>query len=212
MKKIFNKNLKEKSRVWIQRQLRDTYAQGAKKHNLRSRSAFKLIEIDKKFKFLKNNISLLDLGSAPGGWSLVASKKIKKGKILAIDLIGMQKIQNVRFILGNFLKDEMQKKIYEFFDGKIDALISDMATNTTGNKRLDSYRTNELCIGALEFSLKVLKKDGVFICKCLMGSEFKAIEQLADTNFEQVIKFKPDSSRKESRELYIYCKNVFKQL
>lgn len=212
MKKILNKNLKEKSKIWIGRQLRDTYAQKAKSYNLRSRSAFKLIEIDKKFKFLKHDISLLDLGSAPGGWSLVVSRKIKKGKFLAVDIIDMQKIKNISFILGNFLNSEIQKKINNFFESKIDVVISDMAANTTGNKHLDSYRTNELCIEAMKFSQKMLKINGVFICKCFMGSEFETIQQLANTHFKQVVKFKPDSSRKESRELYIYCKHIVKQL
>ena len=177
----------------------------------RSRSAFKLIEIDSKFNILKNNNYILDLGSAPGGWSQVISEKIKKGRILAIDILPMKKINNVDFILGDFLNKNIQSKIMRLCNNKLDTIVSDMASNTTGNKDLDSIRTSELCINAMEFSKLVLSKNGIFLSKFFMGSTHKEIKEKADEIFKKVIFYKPDSSRKDSREVYIFCKNIINQ-
>ena len=207
MKKIYNKSLKNSSKQWISRQINDPLVRKAKIYGYRSRSAFKLIELDNKFHILKKGKSLLDLGSAPGGWSQVAVKKIKD-KILAVDIDFMEKIQNVEFILGNFLEPTIKKKIKLFFNEKIDIIVSDMASNTTGNKDLDSFKTSELCFNALEFSKENLDRKGTLICKIFMGSAFQAIEKKAKDIFSTVIKYKPNSSRKESRELYLFCKNL----
>lgn len=206
MRKILNKRLKENSRKWISRQINDPFVQQTKNQGYRSRSAFKLKELDEKFKIIKTDDFLLDLGSSPGGWSQVAAKKIKKGKILAIDIIQMEKIERVNFILGDFLNFNIQKKVEKFFNKKIDAVISDMASNTTGNKSLDSFRTGELCLNSMEFSRHILKKEGVFLSKFFMGSIHKEIELKAKQVFKKVFVYKPHSSRKESRELYLYCK------
>ncbi len=164
--------------------------------------------MDKKFKFFKKNLTLLDLGSSPGGWSQVAVKKIENGKILAVDIKPMNKISNVEFINGDFCKTEIVKKIMAYFNNKVDVVLSDMAANTTGNKALDSYRTGELCLNAMNLAKKILSPEGIFLSKIFMGSIFKEIDEKANNYFKKVIKYKPISSRKESKEIYIFCKGI----
>ena len=196
------------SKNWINKQKKDIYIIESKKQGYRSRSAFKLIEIDQKFNFLSNTKLFLDLGSAPGGWSQVASKKVKNGRILSVDIKEMLPISNVIFLKGDFTNLETQNNIINFFNTQVDAVVSDMAPNTTGNKELDSIRTGNLCLNALEFSCKILNFKGVFISKIFMGSVFKEIEIQAKKLFKVVSFFKPKSSRKESKEIYIFCKNL----
>ena len=147
------------SKNWLVKQNRDPFFRQSKIQGYRSRSAFKLIEMNKKFKFIKKNSSLLDLGSCPGGWSQVARKEIIKGKILAVDVKPMEKINNVDFINGDFSDDNVSKEIMLYFDNKIDVVLSDMAVNTSGNKALDSYRTGELCINAMSLAKKLLVQE-----------------------------------------------------
>ena len=166
--------------------------------------------MNKKFKFLKKNLSLLDLGSYPGGWSQVARKAITKGKILAVDIKPMEKIYNVDFIKGDFCEDSICEKIIFYFNNKVDIVLSDMAADTSGNKSLDSYKTGELCLNAMNLSRKILSQDGVFLSKLFMGSIFEEINDEAIKNFKKVIKYKPLSSKKESKEIYIFCKGILK--
>ena len=194
------------SKNWLTKQKKDYFFKQSKILGYRSRSAFKLIELNKKFNFFKKNLSLLDLGSSPGGWSQVAKKGIESGKILAIDIKPMENINNVSFIKGDFREKETSEKIMVYFKNKVDVVLSDMASNTTGNKNLDSYRTGELCLDALIFAKKILNKDGVFLSKIFMGAIFLDIQKMAKENFIKVVKYKPLSSKKESREIYIYCK------
>tara|TARA_B100000029_G_scaffold452931_1_gene478422 strand:- start:3699 stop:4316 length:618 start_codon:yes stop_codon:yes gene_type:complete len=196
------------SKNWLIKQKRDPFFKQSKIQGLRSRSAFKLMEMNKKFKFLKKNLSLLDLGSSPGGWSQVVSKEIIKGKILAIDIKSMEKIDNVDFMKGDFLDNNISEKIMLYFNNGADVVLSDMATNTTGNKDLDSYRTGELCLNAMDLATKILSQDGVFLSKIFMGSIFKEINEKANKNFKKVVKYKPLSSKKESKEIYIFCKGI----
>ena len=198
------------SKNWLTKQKRDPFFQQSRIQGFRSRSAFKLIEMNKKFKFLKENSSLLDLGSSPGGWSQVAEKKIKRGKILSVDVKSMEKINNVNFIKGDITDSETQHKIFTYFNKKIDVVLSDMAANTTGNKNLDSYRTGELCLSAMDLALKILTKNGVFISKVFMGSMFQNINKRANKSFNKVVRYKPISSKQESKEIYIYCKDIMK--
>ena len=166
--------------------------------------------MNKKFQFLKKNSSLVDLGSCPGGWSQVAKKEITEGKILAVDIKSMEKIDKVDFIRGNFLENSIHERIIHYFNNKIDVVLSDMAANTSGNKTLDSYRTGELCITAMNLSTKILSQDGVFLSKIFMGSIFKDIKEIAKKSFKKVVIYKPLSSKKESKEIYIYCKGALK--
>ena len=164
--------------------------------------------MNKKFKFLKKNTFLLDLGCSPGGWSQVARKEINKGKILSVDLKFMETINNVDFIRGDFLENSTYKKIFNYFNKRIDVVLSDMAANTSGNKTLDSFRTGDLCLNAMDLSTKILSHNGIFLSKVFMGSIFKEINEKAKKNFKKVVKYKPLSSKKESKEIYIYCKGV----
>ncbi len=186
----------------------DHFFKKAKALGYRSRSAFKLIELNKKFNFLKNGINVLDLGSCPGGWCQVVKKKISNGKILGIDIKKTDKIEGVKFIEGDFSSDDTKDAIKKYFDSNIDLILSDMAPNTTGNKRLDSIRTNQLCLDILDFSIKKLTKEGVVISKFFMGEDFKEIKTKAKKSFKKIHFFKPESSRDESRETYIHCSRL----
>ena len=199
---------KKISKNWLHKHRKDSFFRKSKILGYRSRSAFKLIEMDQKFKFLNKNTHLLDLGSTPGGWSQVAAKIITQGKILAVDIKPMNKIHNVEFMVGDLLDTDIYNKIYSHFDKKIDVILSDMAANTSGNKNLDTYRTGELCLKAMDLSQKVLDKNGVFLSKLFMGSIFIEILEKANKSFNKVIKYKPISSKKESKEIYIYCKGI----
>ena len=196
------------SKEWLIKRKRDPFFKSSKIEGFRSRSAFKLIEMDQKFKFLNKNSSLLDLGASPGGWSQVARKKIKMGKILAVDIKSMEKINNVDFIRGDFCEDSTYRKILLYFNNKIDVVLSDMAANTSGNKALDSYRTGELCLKAMDLSRDILNENGIFLSKIFMGSIFREINDKAMNNFRKVVKYKPLSSKKESKEIYIFCKGI----
>jgi len=198
------------SKNWLIHKHRDQYFKKSKTQGYRSRSAFKLIEINKKFKFLNKDSFIIDLGSSPGGWSQVASKEVSNGKILSIDIRDMEIITNVKFIKGDFLKKDIYEKISTFFNRRIDVVLSDMAVNTSGNKNLDSYRTGELCLEAMNLSIKVLNIHGVFVSKIFMGSVFNEIQSNAKKYFKKIVIFKPDSSKKASKEIYIYCKGIRK--
>jgi len=197
------------SKNWLRKQHKDIYVKKSKVEGYRSRSAYKLIEIDNKFQIFKNRKTFLDLGSCPGGWSQVAKHKIKLAKILSVDIKQILPINGVDFILGDFLELETRNKILNYFKSNVDIIVSDMATNTTGNKTLDSINTGELCMKAMEFSKELLKKnDCFFIAKIFMGSNFQEILQYAKKTFKNVKIFKPKSSRKDSKENYIICKNL----
>ena len=183
----------------------DHFFKKAKIQGYRSRSAFKLIELDKKFKFLKNKINLLDLGSSPGGWCQVAKQKVKHGKIIGLDKKAVEEIKGVNIIKGDFLDEKISSSILSYFDSRIDVILSDMAADTTGNRSLDCIRTNQLCLKVLEFSKKVLGKNGAVVSKLFMGEDFEQIKLNAKKNFKKINFFKPKSSRNESKETYIHC-------
>ena len=195
----------KKSNSWRIKQHRDQFFKKSRTLGYRSRASFKLIQLNDKFKFLKKNIKLLDLGASPGGWSQVASKLITSGKILSIDIKGMDPIENVKFLKCDLLNNETENKIINFFKGKIDVIISDIAADTTGNKSLDSIRTNQLCTEVLNLSSKILKPKGVLVSKLFMGDDFLEVKHLAKSMFSSVNFFKPESSRDESKETYIHC-------
>tara|TARA_B100000965_G_scaffold312291_1_gene272032 strand:+ start:195 stop:800 length:606 start_codon:yes stop_codon:yes gene_type:complete len=197
------KNISRKN--WIQNQHKDQYFKKSQILGYRSRSAFKLIELNKKFKIIKKNSSLLDIGSSPGGWSQVTAELVKEGKILAIDKKPMDIVKNVTFLNEDFLEQETKDKIIAFFGGKIDVVISDMAANTTGNKSTDCIRTNYLSMEVLSFALKILKSNGSLISKVFMGDDFISVKNFAKKNFKIVKFFKPNSSKSDSKETYIQC-------
>ena len=196
----------KKSNSWKIKQHRDQYFKKSKTLGYRSRASFKLLELNEKFKFLQKNTNLLDLGSCPGGWAQVASKIITNGKILSIDIKYMEPIKKVVFLKSNILNKSTKDKIKSFFHDKLDVIISDMAADTTGNKSLDSIRTNQLCADVLTLSSKILKPKGVFVSKLFMGDDFIEVKNLAKSIFKNVNFFKPKSSRNESKETYLHCK------
>ena len=194
------------SKNWINKQKRDIYIRQAKIAGYRSRAAYKLIEIDEKFKIFRNGISIIDLGAAPGSWSQYASKKIKNGKIVSIDLKDMEKIDNIVQIKGDFTEKKNQSKIKDLFKYKADVVLSDMAANTTGIKNIDSIYISELCEEAMLFSREMLNNNGKFVSKIFMGSSFNEIVAHAKKSFKDVRIFKPLASKKNSKETFIICK------
>ena len=196
------------SKNWINKQHRDIYVRQSKVDGYRARSAYKLIEINEKFKIFKVGMTVLDIGAAPGSWSQYVSKIVKNGKIICLDLKEMKKIENTIQIKGDFTELEIQKKIKENLTNKIDVIISDMAVNTTGIKDIDSIQTGELCKEAMNFSKDVISINGFFVSKIFMGSTFNEIVALGKNIFKEVKVFKPKSSRKDSKESFIICRNL----
>jgi 23S rRNA (uridine2552-2'-O)-methyltransferase len=196
---------KKKSNTWKIKQHRDQFYKKSKTLGYRSRAAFKLIEINKKYKFIKSSVKLLDIGSFPGGWSQVSAQIISTGKILSIDLKKMEKLNKVSFLQCDFLEKKTKEIILKYFEGNLDVVISDMAADTTGNKSLDCIRTNQLCAEVINFSSKILKPKGVLVSKLFMGDDFLEVKKLAKSTFKKIQFFKPEASRNESKETYIYC-------
>jgi len=194
------------SKNWINKQRRDIYVRKSKVDGYRSRAVYKLIEIDKKFNILKNCMSLVDLGATPGSWSQYVSQYIKNCKILSIDLKDMENIDRVHHIKGDFTQKKYQQLIKNYFKSKIDVVLSDMAENTTGNKNIDSISAGELCKEAMYFAKEILNEKGVFVSKIFMGSTFNEIISESKSIFKEFKVFKPMSSRKDSKEIFIICK------
>ncbi len=196
------------SKNWVNKQRRDIYVRQSKVDGYRARSAYKLIELDEKFKIFKGGINVIDIGAAPGSWSQYASKVIKNGKLISIDLKPMDKIEHTIQIKGDFTKLSTQNQIKEILTKKIDVIMSDMAVNTTGIKNIDAIQTGELCIEAMLFSKDIISEKGFFISKIFMGSSFNEIVALGKKIYKEVKVFKPKSSRKDSKESFIICKNL----
>ena len=209
MKKFKNKNLTASSKNWIARQFSDPYTKLAKQKGYRSRSAFKLIEINDKFKFLKNNLNILDLGSAPGGWSQVCAEINKNGKNLSIDILNMETIDNIIFYKKDFNDSDFLDFINDFFkQNKVDIVLSDMAVNTTGNKDLDAIKTNAIALDVVNLSKLILKKKSTLLVKIFSGKDENILIKNAKELFKDIERIKPDSSRKESREMYLLCRDL----
>jgi len=196
------------SKNWVNKQRRDIYVRQSKIDGYRARSVYKLIEINEKFKIFKGGMSIIDIGAAPGSWSQYASKVVKSGKIISVDLKEMGQIQNTIQIKGDFTETEIQDKIKNYLKKSSDVVMSDMAVNTTGIKNIDSIQTGELCKEAMIFSKNVLSEKGYFVSKIFMGSTFNEIVALGKKIFKEVKVFKPKSSRKDSKESFIICKNL----
>jgi len=196
------------SKNWVNKQRRDIYVRKSKVDGYRARSAYKLIEIDEKFTIFKNGISVIDLGAAPGSWSQYSSKKIKNGRVVSIDLKEMEPIDRISQIKGDFTEQESKEKIKRLFNSKVDVVLSDMAVNTTGIKNIDAIYTGELCMEAMLFSKEILTNKGIFVSKIFMGGTFNEIIVKAKSIFKDIKVFKPKSSRKDSKESFIICKNL----
>ena len=196
------------SKNWVNKQRRDIYVRQSKVDGYRARSAYKLIEIDEKFKIFKGGISVIDIGAAPGSWSQYASKVVKSGKIISIDLKKMEPIENTIQIQGDFTDQNIKNEIRKNLQKKAEVVMSDMAVNTTGIKNIDAIYTGELCKEAMIFSKDIISDNGFFISKIFMGGTFNEIVAQGKSIFREVKVFKPKSSRKDSKESFIICKNL----
>ena len=196
------------SKNWVNKQRRDTYVRQSKVDGYRARSAYKLIEIDEKFKIFKGGLTVIDIGAAPGSWSQYADKVTKNGKLISIDLKKMEPIGSSLQIQGDFTEEGVQQEIKKNITSKVDVVMSDMAVNTTGIKNIDSIQTGELCKEAMVFAKDLLNENGYFISKIFMGGTFNEIVAEGKKYFKEVKVFKPKSSRKDSKESFIICKKL----
>lgn len=204
------KKRKTSSTRWLKRQLNDPYVAKSKIDGFRSRAAYKLIEINDKFKLLKPGSNVVDLGAAPGGWSQVAAKIIQsdlknaKNKLVAIDLLPIEGLAGVISYEKDFYDKDAKELIIDSLDGQLaDVVLSDMAANTTGHSQTDHLRIMDLCENALIFALKILKPEGHFVAKIFRGGAENDLLDMVKQNFKKVRHFKPESSRKESSEFYL---------
>jgi len=204
--KIKNKNLSDKSKKWLRRHLTDKYVKLSKDNAYRSRAAFKLIEIIDKYKVLNSVQSVIDLGAAPGSWTEVLVERIKHPKkIISIDLLNIDPIPGVDIIQGDFTSNEFSEYIQKFFP--FDLVISDISPNLSGNKTADFLRMQDMVEISMDLALSALSKDGHFVAKYFRTGDMSNVISLAKKNFSKVASFKPDSSRKESSEIYLICLN-----
>ena len=196
------------SKNWVNKQRRDTYVKQSKVDGYRARSAYKLIEIDEKFKIFKGGVSVIDIGAAPGSWSQYVAKTVKSGRLISIDLKVMEPIGNTIQIEGDFTEEDIKDEIKKHINKKVDVIMSDMAVNTTGIKNIDSIQTGELCKEAMFFAKDLLTDKGYFISKIFMGGTFNEIVAEGKKYFNEVKVFKPKSSRKDSKESFIICSKL----
>lgn len=196
--------MKKSSVRWVNRQINDPFVIEAQKRGYRSRASFKILEINEKFKLFKKGYKVLDLGSAPGGWSQVIVDIVGDNNVLAVDILEMEEIGGVKFIQQDFLSNDAEQIILEQMNGqKYNCVISDMAANTTGDRQTDHLRTTTLIESAFDFAIKVLKIDGSFVGKVFQGGTEKELFEKMKKYFSNVKHFKPESSRKDSVEMYV---------
>ncbi len=202
--KVKSKGLKASSARWLERQLNDPYVAAAKAGGYRSRAAFKLIELDDKFRFFKPGACVLDLGAAPGGWSQAAKARIgAKGKIVAADVLDIEPLAGVSFLKLDLTSAEAPSVIRAALGGEADVVLSDMAAPTTGHRATDHLRTTALFEAALETAEEVLKEGGAFVGKVFQGGAAPELLKRLRQSFRAVRHVKPPASRAESVELYL---------
>jgi len=202
--------LKNSSRRWLERHMNDPYVHRSKAEGYRSRAAFKLIEIDDRYRILKPGAKVIDLGAAPGGWSQVAASRIgstnEAPSVVAIDYLDMDAIPGVAFLKMDFLEDDAPQRLMAMLGGAPDVVLSDMAAPTTGHRRTDHIRTMHLCEVAADFAVSVLKPGGHFLAKTFQGGAEDVVLDMLKKNFTSVHHVKPPASRAESVELYLFAK------
>jgi len=193
------------SKNWIKGHVKDPFVIQAQKDGYRSRAAYKLIEIDKKYKIIKSGITAVDLGAAPGGWSQVLKKKIGlKGKVVGIDLLEVAPIKGIDFIKGDFMQEEILNEMVDKLENKpVDLVISDIAPNISGIKMVDQQKAIYLNELAFDFASKHLKQNGSFLVKSFVGKDFEGFVKNLRSCFKKVYKIKPDSSRSRSAEIFL---------
>jgi 23S rRNA (uridine2552-2'-O)-methyltransferase len=199
------------SRTWLERQISDPYVARAKREGLRSRAAYKLVEIDDKYRVLKEGACVVDLGAAPGGWSEIAARRVgakegNKGRVIALDSLDMKPIAGVEIVKLDFLDASAPERLKALLGGKADVVLSDMAANATGHRQTDHLRIMALAEVAAQFAREVLAGGGTFLCKVLQGgAEAKLLSELK-RDFESVKHVKPPASRADSAELYLLAR------
>jgi 23S rRNA (uridine2552-2'-O)-methyltransferase len=199
------------SKLWLERQLNDPYVAQAKRDGYRSRAAYKLIEIDDKYHFLKPGQSVLDLGAAPGGWSQIAARRVgaidgkgaAKGRVVAIDLLEMPEIAGVTFAQLDFHANDAPERLTAMLGGRADVVMSDMAANTTGHRKTDQLRILGLVEGAAAFACEVLNPGGTFLAKVFQSGADAELQAQLKRDFSSVRHVKPSASRQDSSERYV---------
>ncbi len=195
------------SRTWLERQIRDPYVARAKREGFRSRAAYKLAEIDDKYRLLKPGTRVVDLGAAPGGWSEIAARRVgADGRVLAIDILDMKPIGEVEFLKLDFLDATAPQRLKDLLGGKADLVLSDMAANATGHRQTDHLRIMALAEAAAHFAREVLAPGGSFLCKVLQGGTEAALLAELKRDFASVKHVKPPASRSDSAELYLLAR------
>jgi 23S rRNA (uridine2552-2'-O)-methyltransferase len=200
------KNRSVSSRQWLQRQLNDPYVARAKREGMRSRAAYKLMEIDDKARFLRKGARVVDLGAAPGGWSQIAAQRVgatEQGRVIAIDILAMEPVPGVDFIALDFLDRTAPDKLKDMIGGPADVVLSDMAANATGHARTDHLKIMALVEAAAEFAREVLAPGGTFLAKVLQGGTEAALLASLKRDYKSVKHVKPPASRTDSAELYL---------
>jgi 23S rRNA (uridine2552-2'-O)-methyltransferase len=190
------------SQRWLARQLNDPYVAAAKQQGWRSRAAFKLIELDERFRLIRRGATVVDLGAAPGGWSQVAVKR-GAGRVVGVDLLPVDPVAGAEMLVGDFTEPETLERLIAVLGGRADLVLSDMAPNTTGHGATDHLRIVALAEAALEFALEVLAEGGGFVAKVFQGGAEKVMLERLKQHFASVRHAKPPASRKESSELYV---------
>ena len=195
------------SRTWLERQIRDPYVARAKREGFRSRAAYKLAEIDDKYRLLKSGTRVVDLGAAPGGWSEIAARRVGAGgRVLAIDILDMKPIAGVEFLKLDFLDATAPQRLKDLLGGQADLVLSDMAANATGHRQTDHLRIMALAEAAAHFAREVLAPGGSFLCKVLQGGTEAALLAELKRDFASVKHVKPPASRSDSAELYLLAR------
>ena len=207
--RIHNQKLSKSSKAWMREHLDDPFVKRAQKDGYRARAAYKLIEINDKYKLIRPNMTIVDLGAAPGSWSQIAGKLVgSKGLVIASDILPMDALPDVTFLQGDFREQAVFDQLLQILDGRpVDLVISDMAPNTSGNPAVDQPRMIYLCELALDFATRVLSPKGQFLVKAFQGEGYDEYRKLILAEFDVLKSVKPEASRARSREMYLLAQS-----
>jgi len=207
--RITNKKLSKSSRDWMREHLDDPFVKRAQKDGYRARAAYKLLEINDKYKLIKSGSTVVDLGAAPGSWSQIAGRLVgSNGLVIASDILPMDALPDVTFLQGDFREQEVFDQLLTILDGRqVDLVICDMAPNTSGNPAVDQPRMMYLCELALDFAVRVLSPKGQFLVKTFQGEGYDEYRKSILTQFTVIKSIKPEASRARSREMYLLAQS-----
>jgi 23S rRNA (uridine2552-2'-O)-methyltransferase len=207
--RIHNQKLSKSSKAWMREHLDDPFVKRAQKDGYRARAAYKLLEINDKYKLIRPNMTIVDLGAAPGSWSQIAGKLVgSKGLVIASDILPMDALPDVTFLQGDFREQAVFDQLLQILDGRpVDLVISDMAPNTSGNPAVDQPRMIYLCELALDFATRVLSPKGQFLVKAFQGEGYDEYRKAILAEFDVLKSVKPEASRARSREMYLLAQS-----